>query len=184
MNRQCLWKKTLIQKKWLIDINFRHSIVSLPSNQDSQSSYLIYSNWVKSVRIRSCSGPHFSRIFRHSDWIRRLRSVCLQYFWQIYSLIGNKIEESIFTVVDFFYFSSFSFKENHFLVEDDNPSEKYCDSQGRTRWYWYRWYSENLEVFSLIVESLLEILTKRKREVFVMPQSEIIARICNTWPNL
>ena len=26
---------------------------------------------VKSVRIRSYSGPHFSRIFPHSDWIRR-----------------------------------------------------------------------------------------------------------------
>ena len=26
---------------------------------------------VKSVRIRSYSGPHLSRIFRHSDWIRR-----------------------------------------------------------------------------------------------------------------
>ena len=92
------------KKKWLIDINFRHSIVSLPPNQDNQSSYLIYSNWVKSVRIRSCSGPHLSRIFRHSDWIRRLRSVCLQYFRQIYSLIGNKIEDTIFAVVDFFLF--------------------------------------------------------------------------------
>ena len=31
------------------------------------------SNWhcVKRVRIRSYSGPHFSRIFPHSDWIRR-----------------------------------------------------------------------------------------------------------------
>ena len=26
---------------------------------------------VKSVRTRSYSGPHFSRIFLHSDWIRR-----------------------------------------------------------------------------------------------------------------
>ena len=26
---------------------------------------------VKSVRIRSYSGPHFSSIFPHSDWIRR-----------------------------------------------------------------------------------------------------------------
>ena len=26
---------------------------------------------VKSVRIRSYSGPHFPRIFPHSDWIRR-----------------------------------------------------------------------------------------------------------------
>ena len=29
------------------------------------------SHGVKRVRIRSCSGPHFSRIFPHSDWIRR-----------------------------------------------------------------------------------------------------------------
>ena len=24
-------------------------------------------------------------------------------------------------------------------IEDENPS-KNCDSQGRTRWYWYRWF--------------------------------------------
>ena len=30
-----------------------------------------YFHCVKSVRIRSYSGPHFSRIFSHSDWIRR-----------------------------------------------------------------------------------------------------------------
>ena len=28
-------------------------------------------HYVKSVRIRSYSGPHFSRIFLHLDWIRR-----------------------------------------------------------------------------------------------------------------
>ena len=36
-----------------------------------------------------------------------------------------------------FYLSSFIFKENHILIEEVNPPEKY-DSQGRTRWYWYR----------------------------------------------
>ena len=33
--------------------------------------YHILIHCVKSVRIRSCSSPHFSRIFPHSDWIRR-----------------------------------------------------------------------------------------------------------------
>ena len=28
------------------------------------------------------------------------------------------------TDVDFFYFSSFIFKENHFCIEEDNPQEK------------------------------------------------------------
>ena len=28
-------------------------------------------HYIKSVRIRHCSSPHFSRIFSHSDWIRR-----------------------------------------------------------------------------------------------------------------
>ena len=32
--------------------------------------YMIW-HWVKSVRIRSYSCPHFSRIFPHSSWIRR-----------------------------------------------------------------------------------------------------------------
>ena len=30
----------------------------------------------------------------------------------------------MFTDVDFFYFSSFIFKENHFCIEEDNPQEK------------------------------------------------------------
>ena len=31
----------------------------------------VHKHSIKTVRIRSYSGPHFSRIFRHSDWIRR-----------------------------------------------------------------------------------------------------------------
>ena len=31
----------------------------------------VHEHSIKTVRIRSYSGPHFSRIFRHSDWIRR-----------------------------------------------------------------------------------------------------------------
>ena len=34
------------------------------------------------------------------------------------------IEETKFADIDFFYFSSFIFKENHVLVEEGNPSEK------------------------------------------------------------
>ena len=33
--------------------------------------FISCSHCVKRVRIRSYSGPHFSRIFPHSDWIRR-----------------------------------------------------------------------------------------------------------------
>ena len=41
----------------------------------------------------------------------------------------------MFADVNFFYFSSFIFKENHVSVDEDNTSEKNCDSQGRTRCY-------------------------------------------------
>ena len=41
----------------------------------------------------------------------------------------------MFADVDFLYFFSFIFKKNNVLVEEDNPSEKNCYSQGRTRWY-------------------------------------------------
>ena len=34
------------------------------------------------------------------------------------------IEEAKFADIDFFYFSSFIFKENHVLVKEGNPSEK------------------------------------------------------------
>ena len=37
----------------------------------AKSSILEFYYCVKRVRIRSYSGPHFSRIFPHSDWIRR-----------------------------------------------------------------------------------------------------------------
>ena len=36
--------------------------------------------------------------------------------------IWNKIEEIRFADIDFFYLSSFIFKENHVLIEEDNPS--------------------------------------------------------------
>ena len=38
---------------------------------ENKSNNLKNLNSVKSVRIRSYSGPHFSCIFPHSDWIRR-----------------------------------------------------------------------------------------------------------------
>ena len=37
----------------------------------------------KTVRIRSYSGPHFSRIFPHSDWIRRDTSYS-KLFWSVF----------------------------------------------------------------------------------------------------
>ena len=37
----------------------------------------------------------------------------------------KKIEETTFTDIDFFYVSSFIFKENHVLIEEENPSEKF-----------------------------------------------------------
>ena len=36
----------------------------------------------------------------------------------------NKVEETTFADIIFFYVSSFIFKENHVLIEEDNPSEK------------------------------------------------------------
>ena len=45
------------------------------------------------------------------------------------------IEEIKFADVDFFYFSSFIFKENHVLVKEDNPSEKNVIVMGELKWY-------------------------------------------------
>ena len=36
----------------------------------------------------------------------------------------EETKETKFTDIDFFYFSSFIFKENHVLVDEGNPSEK------------------------------------------------------------
>ena len=44
---------------------------------------------VKSVRIRSYSGPHFSRIFTHSDWIRKDTPSL-----SVFSLNSGKCEEN------------------------------------------------------------------------------------------
>ena len=48
-----------------------------------QTLLLVHSGWpwhcVKSVRIRSFSGPHFARIFQRLDWIRR-DNPCLSVF--------------------------------------------------------------------------------------------------------
>ena len=65
---------------------------------------------------------------------------------------------------DFLYFLSFIFKENHVLVEEENPSEKIVIVK------------EELELdiddilvilkYLLMVESLLEILTERKNQTF------------------
>ena len=65
----------------------------------------------------------------------------------------------------FFFFFGFIFKENHFLVEEGNPSEKNCDSQGRTRWYWYRWYRGNPKVFTDGEELTININEKKKTDV-------------------
>ena len=37
----------------------------------------------------------------------------------------KNIEETTFADIDFFYVSSFIFKENHVLIEEENPSEKF-----------------------------------------------------------
>ena len=41
----------------------------------------------------------------------------------------------MFADIDFFYVSSFILKENHILIEENNPSEKNCYSQRIIRWY-------------------------------------------------
>ena len=57
-------QKTL-GKKWN-----PYSCVIIITNEDYWVNIIRY-HCVKRVRIRSYSGPHFPRIFPHSDWIRR-----------------------------------------------------------------------------------------------------------------
>ena len=56
-------------------------------------------------------------------------------------------------------------KKNNVLVEEDNPSEKKSYSQGRTRWYWYRWYCGNPKVFPDGGELTRNIIEKKKTGV-------------------
>ena len=56
------------------------------------------------------------------------------------NLYEIKIEESTLTYIDLFCFSSFIFKKNHGFIQEGNPSEKFCYSWGRIRWYWCRWH--------------------------------------------
>ena len=56
---------------------------------------------VKSVRIRSYSGPHFSRIFPHSDWIRRDK-------FSVFSPDAGKMWTRIISNTDTFYATMFS----------------------------------------------------------------------------
>ena len=53
---------------------------------------------VKRVRIWSYSGPHFSRIFLHLDWIRRDTS-----YLSVFSLNSGKIWTRITPNTDIFY---------------------------------------------------------------------------------
>ena len=56
------------------------SLCSLKWLNSSPKRVSSFIHCVKSVRIRSYSGAHFSRIFPHSDWIRRdIQSEC-RYF--------------------------------------------------------------------------------------------------------
>ena len=71
----------------------------------------------------------------------------------------------MFADVDLIYFSKFIFKENHVLVEEDNPSEKNVIVKEEL---------DDIDVddvvgilkYSLILESFLEILTKRRSQTF------------------
>ena len=71
----------------------------------------------------------------------------------------------MFADADLIYFSNFIFKENHVLVEEDNPSEKNVIVKEEL---------DDIDVddvvgilkYSLILESFLEILTKRRSQTF------------------
>ena len=71
----------------------------------------------------------------------------------------------MFADVDLIYFSNFIFKENHVLIEEDNPSEKNVLVKEEL---------DDIDVddavgilkCSLILESFLEILTKRRSQTF------------------
>ena len=49
--------------------------------QDFSIKYSKSTHCLKSVRIRSYSGPHFSRIFPHADWIRRDTGISPNSVW-------------------------------------------------------------------------------------------------------
>ena len=55
------------QQRILACFTQRHTV----KNRQVLWIFLLIIHWVKRVRIRSYSGPHFSRIYPHSDWIRR-----------------------------------------------------------------------------------------------------------------
>ena len=71
----------------------------------------------------------------------------------------------MFADVDLIYFSKFIFKENHVLVEEDNPSEKNVIVKEEL---------DDIDVddvveilkYSLMLKSFLEILTKRRSQTF------------------
>ena len=86
----------------------------------------------------------------------------------------------MFADVDFLYFFSFIFKKNNVLVEEDNPSEKNCYSQGRTRWYWYRWYYGNPKVFPDSGELTRNIIEKKKPGVLQACRCPL-CDICSRW---
>ena len=51
-------------------LNILDVLIMLRKTSDDKN-FLGKIHWVKSVRIRSYSGPRFSRIFPHSNWIRK-----------------------------------------------------------------------------------------------------------------
>ena len=66
----CIWIKTnswyfwnlIGQTKWNTSLKIKRATIL---------RWMDTKHWVKTVRIRSSSGLHFSRIFQRSDWIRR-----------------------------------------------------------------------------------------------------------------
>ena len=54
---------------------FSTTVFKAKNDGESVSSHFRSLHCVRRVRIRSFSGPHFSRIFPHSDWIRSPYSV-------------------------------------------------------------------------------------------------------------
>ena len=69
-----VWRKKQ-ETKWLL------WFYSTDWLQDFSIKYSKSTHCLKSVRIRSYSGPHFSRIFPHADWIRRDTGISPNSVW-------------------------------------------------------------------------------------------------------
>ena len=121
----------------------RMSCLSFIGGGNSNKPKLNYC--VKSVRIRSYSGPYFSRIFPHSDWI--WTETCISpYSVRMWENAG-KMRTTITPNTDSFY--GVQYKQ---LYQDNQLNEEHiCDEESEER----KWRSDWLHWFYLKTTILL-----------------------------